>query len=270
MNKYARRFNIESDSILPFTINNICKVSGKEFLDKCPEFKDKNLQWGDMIQIDSDYRNEGVLIWDDRWYNFEYNEDGPYFDYGVLPINFSVLKKGGNKPLDYFEKAMDYNEIYYPWFPREYENELKQNCVIDLNELVCKTFFVHKCSLGDSNIIISVDLKEFVFNRVGFSGGPNYEEHTYEILCDKLMIPGQCKKYISHSDVVPIRGDQITLSFRNDSNKDWESQKQNVIKDLVLSNICLEKTKEIFMQRLLNSKYLSRDENIFSPIYPNN
>ena len=137
MSVNPRLYLVSSDDIKPFTENDICSVSGREFLLKCENQLFKKLNWGDAIQIDTEYRNHSKFFWDDGWYSMDTET---FSDYGTLDERFSIFSK--NLPLDYFNDTMYYNNDIFPWNPKLYLSQIITNIKFDNKINNFKTYFM--------------------------------------------------------------------------------------------------------------------------------
>ena len=132
-------YQITSNDILPFTLENISNTSKKELMNKCSFFNHNKIKWGDAIQIDGNYRNNNKFFWNEGWKKISTDYKGPYFDYGILPHEFSVIDK--QLPLNLFNKIIDYNQNVFPWTPKLKSIEITKNTGFIEDKF--STYFVH-------------------------------------------------------------------------------------------------------------------------------
>ncbi|MCJ7637950.1 MAG: hypothetical protein MUO21_10715, partial [Nitrososphaeraceae archaeon] len=57
---------VSSDDIVPFTEETLCQVNGEKIMTDCK--KKFSFNWGDAIQIGTDYRNQNKYFWDDGFH----------------------------------------------------------------------------------------------------------------------------------------------------------------------------------------------------------
>jgi hypothetical protein len=120
----ATRFAICTDGV------EIVLPSRKESL--------QNYKWGDVLQYNSDYRNENMYFWDSveqEWVKIDVQERHspvPYADYGIIPARFSLLQPQCLLPL---------NGNYFAWQYQWYETQLVSNCQLSVDQKSIVTWF---------------------------------------------------------------------------------------------------------------------------------
>jgi signal peptidase I len=268
-------YNLSKADIKPFSKKTLETISGEDFLENNEYFAIDELKWGDVIQINSGYRNENKYIWNNRWYSLEYDADGPYFDYGVLPLQFSLLDPDCKLPLNYFEKSIEYNNEAYPWDPKWYENELIQNYKFNNNKYKATTFFTHNgnyCFIS-TNISNLIDILPGIREGGSSGGSDGYQVH-FTIKDSHFKIPKYFHKFIN-KDINQLnqlkKDDQFSMNF---STYDGFRNARNIVIDIEIdnNNISLDDIKNKFIENIMKSKYLLLEDSNngsynFEPIY---
>lgn len=210
---YPKIYHVISQDIKPFTKENLCNISKTDFLSNCSQFK---LNFGDAIQVDDQYRNHSKYYWDDGWHEMFTEHIGPYFDYGVLPKQFSVIDK--QLPLDYFNNTIDYNSIAVPWDPKLQLSQIIVNTTVNTNHFT--THFMWR----NKKIIISSELyhldKSILVNMQDCSGGSfNQYDHEKKMYTDNFINYHNLKVQVNNFTVPEFLRKHIYKMYRT-SDKD--------------------------------------------------
>ena len=224
---YPKLYHVTSQDIKPFLEEDLCKVSGNEFLSKCKQF---NFNFGDAIQVDEHYRNQSKYYWDNGWCSMFTEHIGPYFDYGVLPKQFSVIDK--QLPLDYFNNTINYNSMAVPWDPKLQLSQIIVNATVNTNHFTTHFMWRNKKIIISSALYpldksILVNMKDCIC-----SGSFNQYDHEKKIYTDNFInyhnlkvqvnnftVPEFLRKYIYKMYRTPDGTQHIMYSNENKYNE---------------------------------------------------
>jgi hypothetical protein len=271
---YAYLYIIKPDNIIPFEFKELTNIDANTFLSKCEYFIDKPLKFGDMIQLFNNDRNNNKYIWNNGWFDFVTDDDAMarMVDYGVLPIEFSVLNPNSKLPLKYFKYAMYYNWEQCPWDPDWYSNELHQNYNFEYNNLKVSTYFTH----NNVKHVIQVDISYIYDNLNGFystgsHGGSTSSTHYFKIENSKFHIPSVYHQYMVENVDNLRKGSKFSLKF--DAPQNYSTIRQEALRYDIDNNICdMTIIKNKFMDIVFSSQYLEYEKidqksYIFIPIW---
>jgi hypothetical protein len=293
----ATLYKITKEQILPFTEETLCQASKEEFLKKCKNFPHE-LLWGDAIQIDEEYRNQSKYFYSNNSFIDMFREHiGPYFDYGVLPSQFSVIDK--KLPLDHFNETMYYNAEACPWNPELQKEQLIKNMDYDTNTKTFRTNFIWRNKKIKLHSRLCHPDKDILPNiKIENGGSFNiYDEEKKEytdvflrysmlkVLVDDYVVPGFIKPYIyktfkkddsdkrilvagfvslsSHKEIVNTEYDTLNKDdyiMLNESGVSLNRMCINYIATLLANN---KDNKNIVSISTKNDDYYDKLENVF-------
>ena len=266
MTQQPKLYSISSVDIKPFTEDNICNVSGTDFLAKCKNKIFQKLNWGDCIQIDDEYRNNSKYFWDDRWYGM----NREYHDYGVLAQRFSIIDK--NLPLDYFNATMYYNTGILPWNPIPYCSQLIVNAELNKKNKKFETYFMWR----NKKIKLSTDLNDFCKDylngldedgRGGFNNGKKMINYVdLRVTENNFVVPEYLRKYVyemyRYND--KSKSNKFGASFAAflDDSDDSDENKVKITKyvDLKKGDIIKIQTNEKSFEKICNEYIFTKIE----------
>ena len=271
---------LSAADIAPFTEETLCQVT------QIPsEFLKFNLKWGDAIQIDTDYRNQNKYFWADKFYPMFTEHIGPYYDYGVLDKEFSVINK--ELPLDYFNDTLYYNNHAFPWTPTLFLDQISNNASFDKKrEEFITSFMWRNKKINLHSSLASLD-KSMLDGLTEYGGGSfniydnenkrytdvHYRYYTLIVTKDDFTIPEFLRGYIHKVYRKDSKNKEILITnYTGLKSGDTIMMDDN---DVSLDGLCneyiLEKMKDTniysklksnFIDSILKSRYLHLDGDV--------
>lgn len=264
----AQLLFVSSNDILPFTINNIAKFSGEEFLSKNHNKLFANLKWGDAIQINSKYKNENKLYWDNGWHPMNTDCDIGFSDYGILPHNFSIFDPNKNVQMVYFHRTIYHGSDYIPWNPNWFKQELISNIMFCDNEIL--TYFkwqTKKC-------VIKYNLSDILGNKILFkhltfeySRSNGTQIIHYHFVKNNFQFPKSIRKYVVSCNGINIDNKNRDLLDNCEKRAKigitiYPYKLAEFLLEEILNDKLIEKEKKGFINQIFKSKYLYGDINM--------
>lgn len=233
-NNYSKLFSVDSKRDLEGET-----IPTAEMITKFPKLF-YNIKWGDIIQVNSKYRNHNMYFWDLNQI-IPIDSKGPGLGYGSIPRSFSPLDpKNKHLAIDYFEKSMYHNNYYHHFQFAWYKDELISNCKLSNDKQQVITNFTR----NDNEICTIEEVISDVYT-------PNYLQGCEQACMSYSGIDGYVYKY-NILDYNDFRLDPRLWQYfiKNDLFPSFEIHIPNIIGEQFQDIICKMIAEDISNHKL--------------------
>lgn len=237
-------------------------------------------KWGDVVQINSDYRNCSKYLWNTQhWIPVDCTDH----EYGLVPRQFSLFRPdsaGYGLPLDYFAKTVDYHR-YHAWSKimyALYEEQLVSNCKLADNRRTIFTTFqrkkpqVQEAAAADEQEVVTIESScvNYYYDRyirgcesIGMGSGPNSGwNYRYAIVKpDRYYLDPRLKAYSFPDQRQPETVFELRFPDRELGNSQMHDFLTDyLVEDIHTEQVSVDELKTKFLEEIRSSWYLEQDD----------